>query len=384
MNRFFVLLFSFICINAYAQDVITTMQGEEIKAKVVKVGITEIEYKRWSNLEGPSYVLPKNQTFMIKYQNGEKDVFGSKKSEQIDADNVYRESVSVIPQKRTIDNDRLIKEHNKIPAFVSFKKSKKNAKKFFPVMAISEKSIISTEDIEMKFVPQCVEDYDFNNRYRIKYYIRLKNKTSKIIYIDKAQCFRKDNNEASTSFFDSKQISISMGNQGGLGIGTAINNTMNIGIGGGVSNMQTSTYSQQRFIFIPPYSEVNLTEYVYDEIRKVKTLFTQNHKIIFDIETWNFNLSEWNGILHKDEILECDEVNSPHKTEYHIIYSMNKDFTTYSVLNAKLYAKYLVGRDYNTWTEIFTFDRIRKIIQNFIGAEGEIDIIVGQPNKVKN
>ena len=75
MNRIFIMLFSLICINVCAQDIITTKQGEEIEAKVVKIGTTEIEYKKWSNVEGPSYTLLKNQVFMIKFQNGEKEVF---------------------------------------------------------------------------------------------------------------------------------------------------------------------------------------------------------------------------------------------------------------------------------------------------------------------
>ena len=69
------MLFSLICINVCAQDVITTKHGDEIEAKVVKIGTTEIEYKKWSNVEGPSYTLLKNQVFMIKFQNGEKEVF---------------------------------------------------------------------------------------------------------------------------------------------------------------------------------------------------------------------------------------------------------------------------------------------------------------------
>ena len=75
MNRILIILLSLMCINVCAQDIITTKQGEEIEAKVVKIATTEIEYKKWSNVEGPSYILQKNQVFMIKFQNGEKEVF---------------------------------------------------------------------------------------------------------------------------------------------------------------------------------------------------------------------------------------------------------------------------------------------------------------------
>lgn len=75
MSRLFVILFTLISINTFAQDVITTKKGEEILCKVIKIGTTEIEYKKWSNIDGPSYTLQREMVFMIKYHNGEKEVF---------------------------------------------------------------------------------------------------------------------------------------------------------------------------------------------------------------------------------------------------------------------------------------------------------------------
>ena len=375
MKKYILLLF-LVTQSAIAQDIIVLKDNSTILSKILEINSTEVKYKKDSNLNGPTYTVNKSKIAVINFENGEKESF------ELEMKNVDSLPLQCMSDNKSMDNDSLIGMHNKIPKFASLKRSKKKAKKFFPIMAMSENSIISTREIEMRLVPECVADYDFNNRYRLKYYIRLRNKTDKIIYIDKAKCFRKDNNDALTPFFDSKQISVSIGNHGG--IGTFINNGMgNISAGGGTSNLQTSTYSQQRFIYIPPYSEVNLSEYVYDEIRKLKTVFTKNHKIIFDIETWDFTLYGWNGTLHKDEVVECDEVDSPYKTEYHIIYSTDKDFETFSVLNAKLYTKYLVGRDYNSWTEVFSFDRIRNIIPNFWGTTGGIDILIGQPNRAK-
>ena len=60
---------------AMAQDIIYLRNGEEISAIVQKVGATEIEYKKSTNSTGPSYTVPKSDVFMIKYKNGEKDIF---------------------------------------------------------------------------------------------------------------------------------------------------------------------------------------------------------------------------------------------------------------------------------------------------------------------
>lgn len=54
--------------------------GDEIEAKVVKVTDSELEYKRYDNLDGPSYVKSLANVFMVKYENGVKDVFTTPES----------------------------------------------------------------------------------------------------------------------------------------------------------------------------------------------------------------------------------------------------------------------------------------------------------------
>jgi len=57
------------------QDVIVMKTGDEIKGKVLDIGLTEVKYKRYDNPNGPIYTLKKSEIFMIKYGNGNKDVF---------------------------------------------------------------------------------------------------------------------------------------------------------------------------------------------------------------------------------------------------------------------------------------------------------------------
>jgi len=62
------------CFTLHAQDVIIKENGEEIKAKVTEVGATEIKYKKFGNESGPTYTVSKSELFMIKYENGTKEV----------------------------------------------------------------------------------------------------------------------------------------------------------------------------------------------------------------------------------------------------------------------------------------------------------------------
>lgn len=59
----------------YSQDVITTKTGDDIQAKVMEVGNTEIKFKRMDNLDGPLFTLLKADVLMIRYANGTKDIF---------------------------------------------------------------------------------------------------------------------------------------------------------------------------------------------------------------------------------------------------------------------------------------------------------------------
>ncbi|MEP5612170.1 MAG: hypothetical protein ABJP45_07965 [Cyclobacteriaceae bacterium] len=58
-----------------AQDVIVMKNGDELNARVEEVGTSAIKYKKFENLDGPTYSVNKNSVFMIRYENGSKDVF---------------------------------------------------------------------------------------------------------------------------------------------------------------------------------------------------------------------------------------------------------------------------------------------------------------------
>ena len=67
--------------KSFSQDVITLSNGTEIETKVIKITDSEIEYKKWNNQEGPSYVEKVSNVSSIKYQNGNKDTFNQKTAE---------------------------------------------------------------------------------------------------------------------------------------------------------------------------------------------------------------------------------------------------------------------------------------------------------------
>ncbi|MGN6213958.1 hypothetical protein [Parafilimonas sp.] len=82
MKRSFItallsILLGFYCI---AQDTITLKNSDDIKAKVLEVTTTEIKYKKFENLNGPTYSILKSDILLIRYENGTKDIFNEEKN----------------------------------------------------------------------------------------------------------------------------------------------------------------------------------------------------------------------------------------------------------------------------------------------------------------
>ena len=67
---------------SFAQDVIYKYDGSKIQAKVLEVSPATIKYKNFTNLDGPDYVLNKDEVVMIVYKNGEVDVISKQSSVQ--------------------------------------------------------------------------------------------------------------------------------------------------------------------------------------------------------------------------------------------------------------------------------------------------------------
>jgi len=72
-----LLLAICLSISVRSQDVITMKSGDEIKAKVMEVNTDNVTYKKFDNINGPTYTAAKGDIFMIKYENGSKDVFNA-------------------------------------------------------------------------------------------------------------------------------------------------------------------------------------------------------------------------------------------------------------------------------------------------------------------
>jgi len=69
---FAIILFPFV---SFGQDKIYKTDNTVIDAKVMEINSAEIKYKKFSNQNGPAYIITKKEVSMIVYENGEKEVY---------------------------------------------------------------------------------------------------------------------------------------------------------------------------------------------------------------------------------------------------------------------------------------------------------------------
>lgn len=68
-----VLLLMEIC-SVAAQDLIIRRDGKIIEARVMEISPTEIRYKRFDHLDGPTIVIPAANVLSIRYENGTSEI----------------------------------------------------------------------------------------------------------------------------------------------------------------------------------------------------------------------------------------------------------------------------------------------------------------------
>ena len=375
MKQFLFAILFFVCAtHVSAQDVIVKKDGSTILSKVYEVNIDNIKYKKFSNPNGPTYTISKAEIMSINYENGEKEDFNGEEK----LNNTQQSGQGMIKKPADANNAKIIEQHNIIhPNFNGKSPSTKAATIGTVKYGIKSSSMMSNEDVEIEFVRDINEDGYFES---LCYFINIKNKTDRVLYIDKGNCFRVYNDGYSYCYFDaSKQTTVNNGGgsgafinvgsvAGALGIGGAIGQIAGgVNVGGSSSSSVSTTYSSQRFIAIPPHGNKFLTEYVYVGEGKRRTCVEEPENFDMFASTHNCNnfieIGLKRGVVNKNDAKVFDENELPWKREYYITYSTDANFSSYSTLHTELYIQEIIG-DSKLYFEFVKYHKKNKWFQN--------------------
>lgn len=363
-----------------AQDIIICRNGDEIESKILKISKSEIEYKKWSNQDGPTYTLEKSEVFMIKYPNGDKDLFKETPAAQNNAVNEAAAASNEEPAEEysqpvaataAADNAELIAQYNTdISGLLNeyYKEKKGNIYHDFVKLSVTASSTLSTDDIEISITPietynnfwgqsiGTVVDYnpdsDWNSFTILKFAIVIKNKTSRIIYIDKAACFGTSSTGKTKTYFDPTEYTVTMG--GGSSTGASVNlgsvaDALGVGgvvgtlagginVGGNKGNASATTTTQQdsRILTIPPQASVTLSEdkAIRHPSQKKEYRITGSYEFINSINKDKYTRS---FLSKKVPYKKFSEENSPETIKYMITYSFDKNLSKCYMANFGVY-----------------------------------------------
>lgn len=279
----FTLLFTtlFVPTITSAQDIITKRNGDEIQAKIIEVSDTDIRYKKWSNPDGPSYTMKTADIFMIKYQNGDKDVFKdvpaeettSKMSNEPETQSLQILTTEMLTGNCKNQNDELIAAINITPSYKPQKSKKGGSARF--VFNAEENSVLCNEDISISLVAggfnrdrkKSPVYFDPKRHYNCPgIQVLVKNTSNKTLYIDlgnsffvrngRSECYYKPT-ATSTMKSGSSGTSVNLGAvAGALGVGGSLGTLAGgINVGGGSTSGTTTTTYSQRVVAIPAKGE---------------------------------------------------------------------------------------------------------------------------------
>ena len=378
-KQIILTMLSLSTLNVAAQDVIVMKNGDEVEAKVTKVGTTEVEYHKWSNQDGPVYTVAKSDVFMVKYKNGEKDVFDnvtakSDNSPKSESNSSVPQYVEAVP---AANNQELISLYNREVKINSDAPNEKDASYCTPILGVASTSIMSTDEVEVRIVPQIIyqkTDWD----YHLRYAIELTNKTDKLLYIDLVNSFRINIDGKSESYYSQETTTVSntSSSGGGLNLG-AVTSALGIGgalgtlaggvsVGGSSQGGVSTTYINNRIQTIAPYSKQFLSEYKEVNVKGDKW------KRLSDIEHFELCFGK-RGIVKKNNVVAFSEKDSPYTAGLLITYTTDSNFRKYSTLKVNLFVRNVVGSKWDNYgmhnfkgnQEKVLYKRIKGVIPDF-------------------
>lgn len=321
MKHGLLLLFLVLFASARAQDVIIKRNGDEIQAKISKVSENEIEYRKWTNLEGPLYTLKTSEIFMIKYKNGEKDVFDiSSNVESTTGKTAGNEYIKTSPSS---NNSALIDQYNK--KVIYDKKGKSKSTWGLYVVNVSQTSILNDGNIEVSF-------FRGGKSILSCFTIVLKNLTDKTMLIDLGNSFKLFSDGTFSTFYDNTIITTSSGSSKAVGLNVgSVASVLGIGgalgtlaggvtVGGSRGKTTSTTQIKERIISIPPHGVYKVGDGEF---------FVGLSKVIPQ--------------LKKGEEFDFTEENTPQAKEYIFTYSTDFRFSSYGIIKFKMFVKQVFG-----------------------------------------
>lgn len=382
-KKFFLLAGLLLSLDCLAQDVIVKKDGSTILAKVLVVGDDVVEYKKFSNQDGPTYKISTSNLLSINYQSGDKDTFADNNAEA-DGGNanetggIQAISYENMSQDGKEANKAALQFVNSAKSFTGGnQKAKGDAFLALGYYNVTKESLLANEDIEISAVIGNMTKLKKSDpgkwevpvlaaqeeRPAIQFSIR--NKTNNTIYLDLGNTFyiRGGNticyyvpSATTSSHTSSGGVGVNLGAvAGALNVGGAIGTLANgVNVGGGSSNTTTNIVYSQRVIAVPAKSIKPLDAMMLFGEEPLQIAQGLRYKP-WGVSTYNFRMevnfpkkSPEGEMQALDHYVYQEDPSRVHFS-FSVAYSKSENLTNMKSMSASYYLAGLVG--ISTWTK---------------------------------
>lgn len=365
-----ILLSSILALSLFSSlfsahaDIIVLKDGTSITAYNIEKGEGSVYYTLSSDKEAALKKLPLSDVFALKIGDGAMQVIGTENTQSTSNNNLPEDKQSDIVIAP--NNQSLIKQYNDISYTFNEKEKDKEAKSVIAIWGISPTSVLSTEEVELRFesglwdqnkwipVTELAKKKNMCWVNNLEVRIFIHNKTQTNLYIDLSQTVRSSRSIGYRQFYDGSVVSHGNSSSSAVGVGLGV-----IGIGTSSGTSQKLTESQPSTLMILPDSELELPRenYISDYDKKIYERYERlsNLKGITPFASRIGTIKQYQSVFY-------DYNDSPDKITYSLAFSNSPDFTSCKRLNFSFYIRQLIGlpKLWNAWKGTFE-DDLRKI-----------------------
>lgn len=136
--------------QAAAQDTIVKTDSKSILVKILEISPSEVRYKRFSNPDGPTFVLPVADIAHIVYQNGERDDFNPLKAAESATESAVQavEKKPAEPVKQAVEEKKqAVEETPAVPAVQAVEEKKPAVRKPAAVQKLQPGDIYTVDGV---------------------------------------------------------------------------------------------------------------------------------------------------------------------------------------------------------------------------------------------
>lgn len=395
MKKLLFLLVLVSTLQAIAQDVIVKTDGSTILSKVLEVNTNDIKYKKHSNPKGPTYTINKSEVMSINYENGDKDLFSSKK--QSDNRSITKNDNDIQTLSQEIGhvedpetNQALITQYNTMADMLHYTdnpgKKPGQAKSLVAVMKVTPESKMTDGNVAVLLrVPLDKRATSFKEIWKDKtkavidgsqptLIATVVNNSDNAVYLDLMNTFFGRNGRAepywvpqstAVSSSSSSGVGVNLGAvAGAMGVGGSLGKLASgINVSGGSTQGATTVTYSQRVVPIPAHSMIEL---------EAKLLFNNETERLFN-QLITSSRSVWDGtqpldiLVNKSEIIhEGEERNIINiypqlNWDFGLSYSFDENLSTVYKLNSKVYVDKLVGVHKTVNKECIKLDQLTDV-----------------------